>query len=122
MANEYVTGVVVLKINGRSIRSQDGASLKLGGKTRTARMADGQIVGFSAMPVPSEVTAELLHTSIADVDAINALEDGTLSFECDSGPVYTVSNAFCTTPPEIKGGENSSVSVSFQGQAAIRSS
>jgi hypothetical protein len=51
MANELVTGVVIIKVNGRSIRSTDGATLKLGGKTRTGRTADGLIVGFSAMPV-----------------------------------------------------------------------
>lgn len=122
MANELVTGVVVLKINGRSIRSQDGATLKLGGLNRTARMADGQIVGFSAMPVPSEITAELLHTSVSDLEAINNLADGTLTYETDSGVVYTISNAFCTTPPEVKGGESSSVSVTFQGKAALKSS
>lgn len=123
MANELVTGVCIIRLNGKSIRSMDGASLNLGGFERKARQADGKTIGFSKKPVEPMIKASLVHTSLTDLDAINNLDDGTLIFETDSGVVYTIANAFCVKPPELKGGDSSAVDVEFSGaQPAVRSS
>jgi hypothetical protein len=123
MANELVTGVVILRLNGKSIRSQEGATLEMGGYERKPRQADGITIGFSRKPVEATVKADLVHTSISDLDAINNLDDGTLVFECDSGVVFTLANVFCMKPPSLKGGDSSAVAVEFASPGrAIRTS
>jgi hypothetical protein len=123
MSNELVTGVCILRLNGKSIRSMEGASLDMGGFERKARQADGITIGFSRKPVESMVKAELVHTSLTDLDAINDLNDGTLVFECDSGVVFTLANVFSVKPPSLKGGDSSAVSVEFASPSkAVRTS
>ena len=121
MSNELVTGTVVIRIDGRSIRSKAGAKLNLGGFERNPQYADGQLIGFSKKPVSSSCTCTLVHTATSDVEALNNIEDNTLVFECDSGAVYTARGVFLTKPPEISDGDGE-VSVEFMGQPAIQTS
>lgn len=119
--NARVTGTVIIRVRGRSIRSKKGATLKFGGVKRNIQYADGQIGGFATEPDAAEVTATLMHTNDTKVDDLNNIEDETLIFECDSGPVYTVRNAFLSSPPELTGGEGD-LKVSFMGQSAVQTS
>jgi membrane-associated protease RseP (regulator of RpoE activity) len=121
MANELVTGTVIVNIDGQSIRSMADASIMLGGFERKSRVADGRTIGFSETPIASKISCKLIHTSLSDLDKINNLRDGTITFVTDTGVVYTVANAFCTKPPELKGGD-SEVTVEFEGQPATRTS
>ena len=121
MANELVTGIVILRIDGRSIRSKEGAKLDMGGFEREPEYADGQLIGFSRKPVAAMVSATLVHTGVSDLPALNELEDGTLTFECDSGPIFTVNGVFATKPPSITGGKGE-VEVEYCGQASIQTS
>lgn len=121
MANVQVTGTVIVRINGKSVRSKPGAKIMFGGQERTAEVADGQIIGFFAKPVPSSVSWTMAHTSDTNVDQVNQMIDDTIAFECDSGPVYTVRSAFLTKPCELTGDGNG-VSCEAHGQAAVQTS
>lgn len=121
MANEQVTGTVIIRLDGRSIRTKKGATLKTGGIKRTPQFADGKLIGFTEEPVAAEVDCTIIHTATTDVTAVNDISDGTLLFECDSGPVYTIRGAFVTEPCEIKDGEGES-KVMFAGQPAVQTS
>lgn len=118
MANTQFTGVVTIRIDGKSQRSQPGATIDFGGMSRKTVIGDGQLLGFKSTPVESRITATFEHCSDTDVDAINNMTDATLAFECDSGTTYLVRNAFSMTPPKLTGGDNSGLSVEFGGQAA----
>ncbi len=117
MATEKVTGVVILRIDGESIRSKEGASLEIGGFERTPIIADGQVIGYSEKPVPSLVVATLAHTSTTDLIAIRNMVDVTGVFETDTGTRYTIAGMFNTKPPKLTGGEGD-VNVEFAGKPA----
>ena len=115
-----VTGVCILRMDGLSLRSKEGAKLSYGGKERTPQYADGVLVGPSAKPVAATVTASLVHCSDSDLQAIADAENVTILFETDTGKKYTVRAAFSTKPPELTGGEGE-VAVEFAGQPAFES-
>ncbi len=115
-----VTGTVVVRKNGRSLRSKANATLVLGGVERTEQYADHGLAGYSQKPLASVITATLIHTAQTDLQDIMDTVDATIIFETDTGKRYTMRNGFCTKPPELTGGEGE-VSVEFKGQAAIES-
>lgn len=117
MANERVTGVAIIKVDGVSVRTKNGAKLSLGGVRREAVYADGRLIGFSEEPVASDLTATLAHTALSDPDALNALSDSTILFETDSGVIYAINGAASVEPPDLTAGE---INVHFMGQPAKR--
>ena len=114
---EQVTGVAIVRVDGASLRSKEGAKLVFGGFERTPVYADGVLIGFSAKPTAAMVTATLAHTSSSDLAAIRDTVDATILFETDTGTTYTIRGAFCTKPPELTGGEGD-VAVEYAGQPA----
>jgi hypothetical protein len=109
------TGRVKVKIDGELLRSKPGASIQIGGVKRTPVPLD---VGFDHKeePVPAEVKCTLSHVGATDLRAIRAFENGTVTYETDNGPVYTVPNAYCADMGELKDGE---VEVTFGGDPAV---
>lgn len=121
MANVQVTGTVIVRVDGKSVRSKPGAKLMFGGVERSEEVADGQIIGYFSKPVASEVSWTMAHTNDTNIDQINQMIDSTIAFECDSGPVYTVRSAFLTKPCELTG-DGSGVACVAKGQAAVQTS
>lgn len=112
-----VTGTVVVRLNGSSLRSEEGATLDIGGFERTERYADHSLLGFSKKPIAAVVSCSIAHTALTDLRAIEESEDVTLIFETDTGVTYTIRNAFCTKPPSMK--EEGKVDLEFKGQPAV---
>lgn len=119
MANATVTGTVIIRIDGASIRSKAGAKLTMGGEERTPVYADGQLIGYSTKPVGAMVTATLAHTSTSDLAALRDITDSSLIFETDTGVRFSIRGAFLTKPPELTGGEGD-VAVEFCGQPSVQ--
>lgn len=120
MAGAILTGIVVVRRNGQSLRAKEGkATLMLGGFEQVPVYADGVLQGCSRKPVASKVTMTVVHDSTVDLIAISQDINVTIEFACDSGPTYIISNAFIAKPPEIVGAEGD-VQLEYDGQAAIQ--
>ena len=113
-----VTGTVVVRMNGKSLRSDAKATMSLGGYERKDRYADHGLAGYSQTPIAASIKANLLHTADSDLQEIMDATDVTLDFETDTGRVFTIPNAFCTEPPQLTGSEGE-VAVAFMGNNAI---
>jgi hypothetical protein len=113
-----VTGTVYLYVNGKSLRSKDGAKLDTGGKERTAQVAGGQVVGFSEKVVPAKIEATLAHMADTKVGDLNGFTDATAVFECDTGVSYLIANAFTAKPVVITGGDGDAA-IELQGEPAV---
>lgn len=113
MAANQVTGIVTLSVNGKKQRSEINATLNFGGKERTAAVGN-KVYGFSEKIMPSVCTFTIFHMSDTDLIALKDLTGATLSFACDSGPVFPVSNAFVSKTIELSGGDGK-VKVEMQG-------
>lgn len=112
-----LTGVIVVKVDGGSLRSKEGATLGFGGTERTPQYADGVLVGFTNKPLGATGSFTIAHGADTDVETLRNAENSTLIFECDSGVNYLINGAFLTVPPELTGGEGD-MTLEFMGQPA----
>lgn len=112
-----VTGICSVKVNGKLLRTKEGAKLKLGGMERTPIMANGRVAGYAEKAVPAELEATLAHAADTDVLEIGGWVDATLIFETDTNKKYLVKNAFTTETLELTAGEGD-LSLKMAGEAA----
>ena len=111
-----VTGRIFITVNGQRLRSREGASLETGGVEREAQVSDAGVDGFSEKVSVPGVDFELTHTAQTRIEDIHAITDGVLTFETDSGRIYTLTGATSTKPPKLTKGV---ISCSFQGKECI---
>ncbi|MFM9902136.1 MAG: phage tail tube protein [Polaromonas sp.] len=104
-----VAGKVFLTINGQRLRSKEGAELETGGIKREAVVSDSGVDGYVETIVAPKVTAKVSLTNDVRLEDIQAFKDGTLTFETDTGRVFTLTNAFNEDPPKLVKGEVSLV-------------
>lgn len=118
MANpNQVVGQVKIKIDGETLQSKPGATLEIGGATRTAQRGDYQAGAFSEETTESKVTATLLMKRSVSLTAIRAIDNATITFETDVGKTYIIRNAYSAEAPVLTaGGEGANVV--FQGPPA----
>lgn len=111
-----VTGRVTVSINGKRIRSKEGASLDTGGAKREAAMSDAGVDGYTETLTAPTVDCKINHTADTSLTELHAFKDGTLTFETDTGRIYTLINAWSSTPPKLEKGE---VTLQFQAQECL---
>lgn len=108
-----ISGRVFITLGGIGrLRSKEGAKLNMGGIEREAVMSDSGVDGFTEKFTHPQVDFKISHTSDVKLTDLQAVKDTTLTFETDSGRIYTVKGAFCAKPPELEKGE---VSLVFHG-------
>ncbi|MBI2769990.1 MAG: phage tail tube protein [Burkholderiales bacterium] len=100
-----VTGRVFIALNGQRIRSKEGATLDVGGVDREAAVSDAGVDGYSEKVVQAKVECKINDTADIRIDDIRKFKDGTLTFQTDTGKVYTCINAWCANPPKMTKGE-----------------
>lgn len=111
-----VTGRVYVNINGARIRSKEKAKLDMGGVERTAETSDAGVDGYSEKTAVPRIECKINHTADVSLQGFIDFKDGTVTFETDTGKVFTLSNAWCAKPPSITGGE---VDLVFEGTECL---
>lgn len=111
-----VTGRIFIALNGQSIRSKEGASLEVGGVDREAQTSDSGVDGYAEKVVPPKVECKVNHTADTSVTAFRDFKDGTLTFQTDTGRIFTLTGAWCATPPKMDKGE---ISLTFGARECI---
>jgi hypothetical protein len=97
---ENVTGIVRINVNGQLQSSLPGATIVFGGVVRTAHSGHGYY-GMSEAFRPASLRFTIVHQNSTDIRTLGDSTEKTLMFECDSGPVYTITAAKSTTPGEL---------------------
>lgn len=111
-----LTGLATIKINGDTLRSKEGASLKVGGPVKKAESDVNGFAGHSVEAIkPGEVKCTLIHAGDTDLTALQNIEGATVVFETDSGQHYLVRDAATEGEVELKGKE---VELTLTGAAA----
>lgn len=95
-----IFGIAKIKANGKLFPSLPGASLQVGGKTRTTS-AGYEVYGFSEQVTAATVQCTLAARNDLSIREINDMTDVQIRFECDSGQVYVVESAWSAAPPTI---------------------
>lgn len=99
-----VTGVATIRVDGREIPTEKGATFNPGGVNRTPRMA-GRRVYYNEEPVAATLQCTVLHTEEIDLIDLNTISNATVLVECDNGQDYMLTGAFVTETTELNTGE-----------------
>lgn len=111
-----VTGRVYVSMNGMRIRSKEGATLDTGGPRREAAMSDAGVDGYTESTQPPSVDCTINHTADTSLTDLHSFKDGTLTFETDTGRIFTLIGAWSAEPPKLTKGE---VTLKFQAQECL---
>jgi len=99
-----VTGVATIRVDGREIPTERGATLNPGGVNRAPRMA-GKRVHYNEEPVPPTLQCTVLHTEDTDLIDLGSITNATVLVECDNGQDYMLTGAFVTETAELNTAE-----------------
>lgn len=112
-----LVGSVSLLINGEKLNSQPGASIVLGGFTRTPQKGSDRIAGDTEEIDPCVITATFNVALGDDIVKLNQTRDADATFLCDNGIVLTSSEVFSLGDGELSDG-GGGLSLTFNGQPA----
>lgn len=106
-------GVIDIVWQGRAIKVEKGAKLKLGGMQNnpvlTARGVD-RAEEFIA----SEIEAVTVLERGQKFAELYTTEEGELQVHCDTGQIYVFGDAFFTERPDMTGGEGGKMTLKWQ--------
>jgi hypothetical protein len=113
------TGKVWILSDGLMFETMDGAKLTGYEGTERDAVTGTAVFGYIEKTTVPTVDCEIAHGPLVSLDLINAMTDVTITFVCDSGPIYALNHAWKSKPTEVTGGSGK-MSVQFQGKTAIQ--
>lgn len=109
------TGRAFVKVNGNLFETMDGAKLMNIPGFERKPVVGTDVFGFTEGAAAPEIQAEFAHGSGLSVTDLYAIVDGTITFECDSGPVFILRNAWTAKVSDLTGGQGK-LGVTFNGK------
>ena len=100
-----ITGKAIIRVDGREWRTEDGASLNVGGVKRNPKAGGGKVHGYNEETVPPQLDCTLFHTREDDLTALGGLDNVTVIFETDTGDSYVLREAFVLEPAQLESKE-----------------
>lgn len=111
-----VTGRVFIRVNGKLLRSKDGAKItNIGGFERTA-VVGYEVYGYVEKVVAPSIECTLVDTADLKLKEIHAITNATCNFDTDTGKTYILREAWCESALSLTGGEGE-VECKFTGIA-----
>lgn len=107
-------GRATLTYNGKRLSSREGATLNLGGTSRTAEPLDDGSVGYYEATVAPELSCTVPLTRDLAVQELRDLTGATVVFESDTGLSWVIREAFTTNTVSV----GREVTLTFSGQPA----
>ena len=115
MANQnQVTGRVYVSVNGKRLKSKEGAKLSFGGVERESVTGDVGVIGYSEKTKAPEIECTIAHMGDTSLQELNDFVDGSVQFQTDTGKTYQLRNAWCAGGLELDKGE---VKLKFGGMS-----
>ncbi len=109
-------GRVLLRLNGQPLYSEKGAKLTLGGVKREPINLQ-YAFGYSEDGEPAKVECTTALAKGMSLQTLRTSVDAVLQFECDTGQIYVINNAYLTESPEISS-DKGKVTLKFSGDPA----
>lgn len=107
-------GRATIAYNGNRLRTKEGATLNLGGASRTAEPLDDGSVGYYETTAAPELSCTVPLTSGLKVEELRNLTDANVVFESDTGRSWVLREAFTTNTVSV----GRDVALTFSGQPA----
>lgn len=93
-----ITGKATIRVDGKELRTEDGASLNIGGQNRKSITAGGKHHGFQEEDVPCSLECNVYHDADLSLRWLSDITGATVMFETDTGKQFIVRDAFTTEP------------------------
>ena len=100
-----VTGKAIIRVDGKELRTLDGATLNPGGVNREAMKGGGKVHGYKEEDVEPTVECKIAHTADDSLSALGAITDATVIFETDTGKQFILRSAWLSEPPALAASE-----------------
>lgn len=115
MATNQRTGKVYISIDGLVQESMDGAKLTGAEGSERDAVTGTSVFGFMEKTVVPTIDCEFAHGNGISIMALNAITNSTITFACDSGPIFLLNNAWKSKAIELTGGQGK-LAAQFQGK------
>lgn len=112
-----VLGRADIRVNGKLLQSHPGATLDIGGVTRTS-VVGHTWHGFSEAAKQSRLECEITLGQDTRLSDLKDIVDAVITFECDTGQTYVIREAFIVDPPTVTDGSDGRVPLVFEGPPA----
>lgn len=113
-----LTGRAYVSANGVRFKTKNGSTLNFGGPTRTTQTGDTGVLGYTETITAPSVSCSIAHDANTSLTDLRDMKDVSITFEADTGKIYTISPAWLTNPPTVSNGE---VQLVFEGMEAVES-
>lgn len=99
------TGQVYIRVDGNLLKSMPGAKLTgVAGAKRNA-VVGNEVYGFGEEILVPTIECDISHGADVSVQKLFKIVDSTATFECDSGPIFVLSNAWVASVDELADGK-----------------
>ena len=110
-----VSGRATIKLEGEALRSKPGSSMQIGGIAREFDVTDQLQSYFRERGKVAMIKVTVIHASDTELVKLRDFKNGTITFETDTGRVYTIANAAYADSGDLSNGE---VECTFMGDPA----
>ena len=111
-------GKAYIKMDGALLETLPGAKLDLGGVTREPVIGNNKVLGYAEKPKESMLECEIAVGRATDLEQFRQATDVTVTFEADTGQVWSIRNAWLVDPPQVSDSEGGKVPLKFAGPPA----
>jgi len=101
MSNQR-TGKVYIRHGGKLLNSMPGATLRNPMGNQRNPVVGNQPYGFTEEALVPEVECQISHGADVSLKELYGIVDATCTFECDSGAVFILSNAWTAQVTDLQ--------------------
>lgn len=110
-----IAGIAYLKADGEQYDLRGNLNISIGGVERETVTGQDGVHGYTEMPKPSFMEAELSDSGGLSLEAIGRITDATITAELINGKVYVLQQAWCMATPELNTADGS-MTVRFEAK------
>ena len=111
-------GRATIRLNGRTLRTNEGASIDLGGEEKNTKMGSSRVNGYTVKAKQSIIECEISVAVGESVEDLRNVTNATVVFETDSGHIYVIREAEQMLSIKITEGDGGAIPLRFEGQPA----
>ncbi len=104
MSKNQITGKATIRVDGKTYKTMDGATITPGGISREAVKGD-VVHGYKESIQEPTLDCKLAHTAEISLIALGKFTDATVEFETDTGVIIIMRESWTVEPPSMSGGE-----------------
>ena len=96
-----ITGRAKIKVDGKSLSSESGATLNPGGSNRPPKTGGGKVHGYSEEDVAPSLECVIFHKKDTSIIELSDITGATVTFDTDTGVQFILRDAWTSEPAAL---------------------